>query len=66
MSIVRVITEGLDSTEVYERAVAALKDPDVTSIVIHKAGSHLRLPDGKEIIVGLRPSQTDPEPAGIC
>jgi hypothetical protein len=48
--IVRVVG-GLDTDQVVKQLLASLADPDVESVVIHKPGSHLRLQDGREMVV---------------
>jgi hypothetical protein len=63
--VTRVIS-GLTDEAVIRAAIKALCDPEVSSIVIHKPGSHLTLPNGKEMVVGFRPADMEPEPAGIC
>jgi hypothetical protein len=50
--------------ELFRHALKAWRDPDVTSVILHKPGSHLRLPDGEEVIVGS--PEPVPEYAGIC
>lgn len=48
--IVRVVG-GLDTEQVLDQVRRSLADPEVTSVVIHNPGSHLVLPDGKELVV---------------
>jgi hypothetical protein len=52
MALVRVISAGLEESVVILRVRAALRDPDVESCVIHKAGAHLGV-GGKVFLVGV-------------
>lgn len=47
---VRVVA-GVDTEEVLRMVRRSLADPDVLTVVIHNPGSHLFLPDGKEMVV---------------
>lgn len=51
MALVRVIAAGLDEGQVVLRVRASLRDEDVTSVVVHKAGSQIHH-DGREFVVG--------------
>lgn len=51
MAFMRVISAGLDEGAVILRVRAALRDDDVESVTIHKAGSHLGW-DRREFVVG--------------
>lgn len=70
MALYRVIAAGLDEAVVILRVRAALRDPDVESCVVHKAGSQLSC-DGRVFLVGvdgvLRPfSLADAERVQTC
>jgi hypothetical protein len=47
---IRVLA-GLDTDQVVAQLRRALADPEVQSVVIHNPGSHLRMDDGREVIV---------------
>jgi hypothetical protein len=51
MALYRVIAAGLNESAVILRVRAALRDPDVDSCVVHKAGSHISA-DGRVFLVG--------------
>lgn len=71
---IRVVVPGLDEKETLLAVLKAMRDPDVEQVIVHRPGSHLRLPDGKEVIVtssgGYKPAplrrRRDPEPVGAC
>lgn len=74
---VRVLTPGLTDRQICEHVLKALHDDEVVSFVIHKPGSHLRLPDGREVVVTaagefipgsgtVLPEMGTPEPVGAC
>lgn len=48
--VVRVIVGMRDPRALATRIREALADPDVDSVVIHKPGAHVRLPDGRELV----------------
>ncbi len=52
MALMRVIAAGLDEGVVILRVRAALRDPDVESVTVHKPGSHLTY-DGRVFVVGV-------------
>jgi hypothetical protein len=69
MATMRVISAGLDEGVVILRVRAALRDEDVESVTVHKAGSHLTC-DGRVFIVGvdgvLRPFSLAAEGVQTC
>lgn len=69
MATMRVIAAGLDEGAVILRVRAALRDEDVESVTVHKAGSHLST-DGREFLVGvdgiLRPLGAAAEGVTTC
>ena len=45
-------TEAMTEELILRRVRQALRDSDVDTVVIHKEGSHLRGPDGRDRVVG--------------
>lgn len=60
------VVYGQNEEEILRRILAAMRDPDVEQVTIHRPGSRFRTHDGREVILGQDGHPVQPIPVGAC